>query len=99
MSDSEQGALARAGYTRTMDITEALMGPHEWGYRDPVEGGFVADGTPFAAAELITHLRAECARAKADAELCAAEWTKEIEHSNALRAELSSPNPLAVVEG
>lgn len=53
----EEEALRRAGYDRQMDITEALMGPHEWGYRDPVEGGWIDDYTPFAAAELITHLR------------------------------------------
>jgi hypothetical protein len=55
--DGERETLARGGYDRHMDITQALMGPHEWGYRDPVEGGWIDDSTPFAAAELIAYLR------------------------------------------
>jgi len=55
--DGEREVLARGGYDRHMDITQALMGPHEWGYRDPVEGGWIDDSTPFAAAELIAYLR------------------------------------------
>lgn len=30
-----------------------LRGPHEWGYRCPVEGGFVADDRPYQAADEI----------------------------------------------
>ena len=40
-----------------MDIVERLAGPHEWGYRDPVEGGFILDPTPFDAAAEIERLR------------------------------------------
>lgn len=58
-ADGEEDVLARAGYARPSDITQTLMGPHEWGYRDPVEGGFIEDPAPFAAAELISYLRAE----------------------------------------
>lgn len=36
-----------------------LEGPHEWGYRDPVEGGFVEDLAPFAAATKIRELEAQ----------------------------------------
>lgn len=32
------------------------MGPHEWGYRDPVEGGFVEDSAPFRAGEELSRL-------------------------------------------
>lgn len=35
-------------------LVERLYGPHEWGYRDPVEGGFIEDGTPFEAAEALS---------------------------------------------
>jgi hypothetical protein len=58
-ADGEEDVLARAGYARPADITQTLMGPHEWGYHDPVEGGFIEDPAPFAAAELISYLRAE----------------------------------------
>lgn len=40
-----------------MDILELLEGPHEWGYRDPVVGGFFADDSPYKAAEEIARLR------------------------------------------
>lgn len=35
-------------------LVERLYGPHEWGYRDPVEGGFIEDGTPFEAADALS---------------------------------------------
>jgi hypothetical protein len=38
-------------------LVEHLHGPHEWGYRDPVEGGFIEDHTPFHAADAIEALR------------------------------------------
>lgn len=37
-------------------VLEGVNGPHEWGYRDPVTGDFVADDAPFRAADLITDL-------------------------------------------
>lgn len=39
-----------------MDIIEHLRGPHEWGYRDPVVGGFISDDKPFRAADEIERL-------------------------------------------
>lgn len=35
-------------------LVERLYGPHEWGYRDPVEGGFIEDATPFEAADALS---------------------------------------------
>lgn len=37
-------------------LVEHLNGPHEWGYRDPVVGGFIADDAPFKAADAIEAL-------------------------------------------
>lgn len=37
-------------------LVERLNGPHEWGYRDPVEGGWIEDLSPFEAASYITEL-------------------------------------------
>lgn len=42
--------------TAPHDIRSRLGGPHEWGYRDPVEGGFIEDRTPFEAEDLISEL-------------------------------------------
>ena len=39
-------------------LAEHLMGPHEWGYRDPVVGGFIEDNTPFDAAARIAEMEA-----------------------------------------
>lgn len=30
-----------------MTPAERLLGPHEWGYRDLAEGGFISDDAPF----------------------------------------------------
>ena len=40
-------------------LIERLNGPHEWGYRDPVEGGFIADMSPFEASDRLSELEAE----------------------------------------
>lgn len=32
-------------------LLENLENPHEWGYRDPVDGNFVEDNAPYKAAE------------------------------------------------
>lgn len=37
-------------------LIENLGGPHEWGYRDPAEGGFVPDDAPFQAAATIAEM-------------------------------------------
>lgn len=60
--------------TRRDDPTmiDRLCGPHEWGYRDPVEGGFVEDLTPFDAGHEITRLTAENERLRE-----ALEWYAE----------------------
>lgn len=34
-------------------LLDNVLGVHEWGYRDPVEGGFIADDAPFRMAELL----------------------------------------------
>lgn len=34
-------------------VCERLLGPHEWGYRCPVEGGFIEDTFPFEAAAVL----------------------------------------------
>lgn len=45
---------------RLRELINRLMGPHEWGYRCPVEGGFITDNAPFDfASELINALSAE----------------------------------------
>ena len=36
---------------RVRALAEGAMQPHEWGYRDPVVGGFVEDRTPFDLAD------------------------------------------------
>ena len=40
-------------------LIERLNGPQEWGYRDPVEGGFIADMSPFEASDRLSELEAE----------------------------------------
>lgn len=35
------------------EIVRHLEGPHEWGYRDPVVGGFIEDDAPFKAADIL----------------------------------------------
>jgi predicted HAD superfamily Cof-like phosphohydrolase len=45
-------------------LLENLEGPHEWGYRDPVEGGFIEDLAPFKGAERIRELEKQLADAK-----------------------------------
>jgi len=40
-------------------LIEELQQPHEWGYRDPVEGGFIADDRPFKAAQALRTLQQE----------------------------------------
>lgn len=42
---------------RDLGITDKLDGPHEWGYRDPVEGGFVVDVNPYLASNIIAGYR------------------------------------------
>ena len=37
-------------------LAEGAMQPHEWGYRDPVVGGFVEDRTPFDLADHVLRL-------------------------------------------
>lgn len=37
-------------------LVDNLLGPHEWGYRDPAEGGFVEDNAPYRAGERIREL-------------------------------------------
>lgn len=39
-----------------MNIIDHLSGPHEWGYRDIAEGGFIEDRAPFEAAEVMRDL-------------------------------------------
>lgn len=50
--------LENAVLTRMPDptIIDNLMGPHEWGYRDPTDGSFTADKAPYAAGEYIQNL-------------------------------------------
>ncbi len=38
------------------ELIANLNGPHEWGYRDPVEGGFIEDNAPFRAADRLEAL-------------------------------------------
>lgn len=58
----DQGGLGVSGDTQTgaaadqLPIRERLSGPHEWGYRCLVGGGFIADGAPFEAGGLISDL-------------------------------------------
>ncbi len=40
-------------------LVERLEGPHEWGYRDIADGGFVADDTPYEAATEICNQATE----------------------------------------
>lgn len=40
-----------------MKLAERLGGPHEWGYRDIIDGKFIADNAPFEAATEIEQLR------------------------------------------
>ena len=37
-------------------LLDNVLGPHEWGYRDPVEGGFIADSAPFDLAETVEEM-------------------------------------------
>lgn len=47
----------------TEDLIARLEGgPHEWDYRDPVEGGFIEDSTPFEAAQALRALQQEVER-------------------------------------
>ena len=41
---------------RVRALAEGAMQPHEWGYRDPVVGGFVEDRTPFDLADHVLRL-------------------------------------------
>lgn len=47
-------------------LAERLFGPHEWGYRCPVEGGFITDSAPYIAAETLSEkdatIQAQAAR-------------------------------------
>ena len=43
-------------------------GPHEWGYRDPVTGEFIADDWPFRAADALAALRSTAPEADLRAE-------------------------------
>lgn len=47
---------------RGMLAKVANGGPHEWGYRDPVEGGFIADSWPFDVAAALPTLLDELER-------------------------------------
>lgn len=45
-----------AAIERVRALAEGAMQPHEWGYRDPVAGGFVEDRTPFDLADHVLRL-------------------------------------------
>lgn len=45
-----------AAIERVRALAEGAMHPHEWGYRDPVEGGFVEDRAPFDLADHVLRL-------------------------------------------
>lgn len=47
-------------------LAECLHGPHEWGYRDPVEGGFIEDDRPYRASEALYALLSEIEGLKAE---------------------------------
>jgi hypothetical protein len=44
-------------------------GPHEWGYRDPVTGEFIADDWPFRAADALAAVRSTAPEADLRAEI------------------------------
>ena len=46
-------ALRDALAERLARLAWQVQQPHEWGYRDPAEGGFVADNTPFDLADAV----------------------------------------------
>ncbi len=49
-------AAREAAIERVRVLAEGAMQPHEWGYRDPVVGGFVEDRTPFDLADHVLRL-------------------------------------------
>lgn len=48
-------------------LAHDLQQPHEWGYRDVVDGRFIVDSRPFDAASVIETLRADASVIEAQA--------------------------------
>ena len=65
-------------------VVEHLYGPHEWGYRDIVVGGFVADEKPYRAADTITALIALATAQQSQI----AGLTKELKEETALAEDM-----------
>ena len=49
------------------DLIENCAGPHEWGYRDLAEGGFISDDAPFRASEVLASQTEEITRLRREA--------------------------------
>lgn len=60
-------------------IVDHLYGPHEWGYRDPVEGGFIEDNRPFKAAVTITDLTRKLEIATQVLQFYANQWEQAVD--------------------
>lgn len=76
------------------ELVEHLSGPHEWGYRDLAEGGFIEDRAPFKAADTITSLQATVSRLEAALTFYADAWTQEVDAERTAHGWVGSIGPV-----